>query len=230
MISVCLATFNGARFIVEQIGSILPQLSEGDELIVSDDGSKDETLSLIAGINDPRVRIIRNEGKHGIIWNFENALKAAQGDYIYLSDQDDIWEPNKIEECQKELEKGADLILHDCSLVDSSNNILKGSLFEVLHSAHGFWHNVYKSSFHGCCMAFRRKHLLRVLPFPKHIGMHDYWIGLRAARKGRVSLIYKPLIRYRIHNSNASNASGKSPFSSWQKIKFRFWILFYNIL
>lgn len=108
MISVCMATYNGGRFIKEQIDSILPQLSQYDELIVSDDGSTDRTLEIIASYKDERIKVFHHQKTGNKYYptlkvcystnNFENALKQAKGDYIFLCDQDDIWEKNKVEE------------------------------------------------------------------------------------------------------------------------------------
>jgi glycosyltransferase involved in cell wall biosynthesis len=96
-ISVCIATFNGGRFIQEQVMSVLPQLGEEDEMVVSDDGSTDDTIPILKSFHDPRISIWQNNGRHGFIWNFENALTKAMGDVIFLCDQDDIWKPNKVE-------------------------------------------------------------------------------------------------------------------------------------
>ncbi|MEK5777350.1 glycosyltransferase, partial [Acinetobacter nosocomialis] len=97
MISVCLATYNGEKYIVEQLTSILSQLSPTDEVIISDDHSTDETLLLIKSLNDPRIKIITNELGKGYTKNFENAINHSSGDYIFLSDQDDVWVENKVE-------------------------------------------------------------------------------------------------------------------------------------
>ena len=97
MISVCMASYNGEKYIKEQIDSILKQLSDEDELVISDDGSTDNTLSVIQSIHDKRIKLIHNQGEHGYSRNFENALKNSKGDYIFLSDQDDVWKDNKVE-------------------------------------------------------------------------------------------------------------------------------------
>ena len=89
MISVCMATYNGEKYLREQVGSILTQLGENDELVVSDDGSTDSTIDILKSYNDPRIKIFINTGRHGVNSNFENALRHADGDYIFLSDQDD---------------------------------------------------------------------------------------------------------------------------------------------
>ena len=97
MISVCIATYNGSKYIKEQIDSILPQLDECDEIIVSDDSSTDNTLSILKSYHDRRIIIFTNQKFNSPIYNFENALKHAKGDIIFLSDQDDIWEFNKVQ-------------------------------------------------------------------------------------------------------------------------------------
>ena len=97
MISVCMATYNGEKYIELQLRSILPQLSEDDEVIVSDDASTDQTLDVVRRLNDNRIKIVHHETDHGYTRNFENALKYAKGDYIFLSDQDDEWLPEKVQ-------------------------------------------------------------------------------------------------------------------------------------
>ena len=90
MISVCIATFNGGKYIREQIMSVLPQLNEKDEIIISDDGSTDDTIYILESLHDQRIKIYVNEREHGFIWNFENALMKSSGDIIFLCDQDDV--------------------------------------------------------------------------------------------------------------------------------------------
>ena len=112
MISVCIATYNGGAFIKRQLYSILPQLGENDEVVIADDGSTDDTLPIIESLNDKRIKIIEGPHRHSPIWNFEKALKAAKGDYIFLSDQDDEWMPNKVKVTLPYL-KTADCIVSD---------------------------------------------------------------------------------------------------------------------
>src|SRR5690606_26359089 len=94
-ISVCMATYNGENHIEEQLESILKQLKDNDEVIISDDGYSDKTIELIKGFNDPRIKLFLNSFRN-IILNFEFALSKATGDFIFLSDQDDIWYDNKV--------------------------------------------------------------------------------------------------------------------------------------
>lgn len=95
MISVCIATYNGEKFIKQQLTSILEQLAPADEIIVSDDNSKDNTRNIIEELNDGRIKIIDGPGMSSPTKNFEQALKHAKGDYIFLADQDDVWKRAK---------------------------------------------------------------------------------------------------------------------------------------
>ena len=122
MISVCIATYNGAATISAQLTSIIPQLSPEDEIIISDDRSSDNTIEVIQTLKCPLIRIIQGPAAGSPIPNFENALKAAKGDYIFLSDQDDKWKPQKVQIMMKALEK-ADCVLSDCSITDSNFNV-----------------------------------------------------------------------------------------------------------
>ena len=89
-IAVCMASYNGEKYIKEQLESILPQLGEDDDLIISDDGSKDNTYEIIRQFGDKRIKYIMNTGKHGSTYNFQNALKNADADIYFLADQDDV--------------------------------------------------------------------------------------------------------------------------------------------
>ena len=93
-----MATYNGQEYVKEQIDSILCQLGKDDELVISDDHSVDQTQHIIETYTDPRIRFYENELAKGVTHNFENALKKSKGDIIFLSDQDDVWYPNKIKE------------------------------------------------------------------------------------------------------------------------------------
>ena len=110
MISVCIATYNGGKYIRQQIESILPQLDATDEIIISDDGSTDDTLLQIEALSSSLVRVYKHTNRLGYTRNFERALTYAKGDVIFLCDQDDIWLPNKVEMCMKEL-TNSDLVV-----------------------------------------------------------------------------------------------------------------------
>ncbi len=223
-ISVCMATYNGEKFIKEQVDSILSQLSSKDELIVSDDNSQDRTLDIIRSYKDERIKIFSNIGNHGFKGNFENALRNATGDYIFLSDQDDIWLPNKVQVVLEKL-KDYDLIMHDGKIVDAEAHDLGRTCYSTLHDKTGFWYNVWKNRFSGSRMAFTKEVLQASLPFPKCILVHDYWIGTLALKCFRVSFIPNILMLYRRHGANASSSSEKSRLSLYVKITYRLSLL-----
>ena len=221
MISVCIATYNGEKFIKEQIDSILRQLSLDDEIIVSDDGSTDDTISIIISIDDKRIRIIEGPRKHSPILNFENALKEAKGEFVFLADQDDLWKPNKVETCMKWLKKYY-CVVSDAEVTDSKLNPLHHSLYAIMQVRQGrIYNTIWKNGYTGCCMAFRCNVLEASLPFPKNIPMHDIWIGNVAAYKYNVKFISDKLVLFRRHEDTISCNGKGSRFSLWQQLKFR---------
>ena len=218
-ISVALAAYKGQKYIAEQIESILPQLGENDEIIVSDDYPQGLTREAVMKIadRDKRVKYIEGEGK-GVVRNFENALEACAGDVIFLCDQDDIWQADKVSSVMAEISNGADLVLHDAAVTDADLNITEPSFFAVHGSNADFKHNLIRNTFVGCCMAFTRQVMLDTLPFPRELPMHDWWIALAAIRKGyKTVLLNKPLILWRRHGDNVTG--GKT--TAVQKIKWR---------
>lgn len=217
MISVCMTSYNGEKYIKEQIDSIIKQLGPDDELIISDDGSKDNTCNIIIGYHDSRIRLLHNQTFHGLVGNFENALKAAKGDIIFLSDQDDIWKPNKINIAMKAL-GGYDLLLHDAEIVNSYGKSKGINYYSYLHSYTGFWANFWKTRFLGCCMVFRKEILRDALPFPRNLVGHDFWISSIALLKYKVVYIPDILLSYRRHGDNLSSSSEKSSHSLFYKV------------
>ena len=221
--SVCIATYNGEKYIEEQLVSILKQLNDTDEIIISDDDSSDNTLNIITKLQDSRIKIYKNP-KKGIISNFENALNCATGNYIFLCDQDDVWLPHKVETIMPYL-KEYDLVVSDCKMVDKDLQVTERSFFKIMHSGPGFWKNFVKNTYLGCCMAFKKEILNYVLPFPSNIAMHDIWIGLSVEIHGKPFFLNEPLVLYRRHNNNASPSGGKSKYPLSYRIRYRYYIL-----
>lgn len=221
MISVCIATYNGERYIRQQIESIVCQLNVDDEIIVSDDGSTDGTLDIVKGIGDKRIKIIEGPGRKSPILNFECALKASKGDFIFLSDQDDVWKHDKVEICMKWL-KTYHCVVSDAEVTDNRLKPLYPSLYDIMQVRQGrIYNTIWKNGYTGCCMAFRRNVLEASLPFPKNIPMHDIWIGNVAAYKYNVIFIPDRLIHFRRHENTISCNGKGSKFTIWQQMKFR---------
>lgn len=221
-ISVCIATYNGEKYVRGLIASILSQETPVDEIIVSDDGSTDHTIAILREMGDARIRIFAHKASHSPIFNFENALSHAAGDHIFLADQDDLWHPAKVSRITPLLQE-YDLVVSDCSLIDENDGCIVPSYFEQRGSGPGIGKNIWKNTYLGCCMAFRRSVLLKALPFPPSIPMHDMWLGLIAEIYGSTHFCNEKLVSFRRHASNASpTAALNSSYSLVQKIRFRF--------
>ena len=243
MISVCMATYNGEKYLRQQIDSILSQLGNDDELIISDDGSTDGTLVLIKEINDDRIKLYNHLSafpkkkklldlhtiNHYISYNFLNSLNKAKGDYIFLSDQDDIWYATKIKISMDALKK-SDMIMSNFSIIDQNGNILTERFRNGKPFKDDFILNALNPHFTGCVMAFKREILRYVFPFPKDISCgHDNWIGTCFTKFGKIMYIDEPLLYHRLHDINNSPLCRKSPNNIAQKINLRMCLLF-NIL
>jgi len=231
MISVCIATYNGEKFIRQQLNSILCQIGKEDEVIVSDDFSQDKTLEIVKSFNDRRIKIFQNKQNkkaqkfdfERITANFENAIRHANGDLIFLSDQDDIWHKNKIETIKAEI--GENLaIIHDCRVVDENGEIIFSSYFNFIKAKKGILKNIIKCSYLGSCMAFKRKLIDFALPIPQKTP-HDLWLALIADQKKSLKLLKIPLIDYCRHKNTNSTAAQKSNKSLFYKINYRLFVL-----
>lgn len=233
-ISVAMITYQGEKYIKEQLDSILACLKENDEVVISDDGSKDGTLAVLKAYKeqDDRIRILAGPGK-GVKANVENALRACEGEYIFLADQDDIWMPDKVERVIAELEKPeVGLVVHDAVVMDGAcENVILDSFYSLKGSGVGVIKNIWRNTYIGCCMAFKRQLLERVIPIPQYIEMHDQWIGVLNDRFG-YGTVFLPdkLLKYRRHGNNAS---GMSHYSVPRMIKNRIcfvWAFFIRLL
>lgn len=226
MISVCIATYNGADVILTQLQSILPQLSSGDEVIISDDGSKDDTVQKIQSIGDARIRIVQGPCKGSPIPNFENALNEAKGDYIFLSDQDDKWLPGKVDAVMQKLQSGYACVLTDCSVTDENLHVTHPSFFALNGTREGKYYNLLvKNGYVGGCMAMTRELVNRCLPFSQDLPMHDMWIGNVAAFYYKVAFLHQPYSYFRRTGNNASTSGGRSNNSFLKKLKIRWKII-----
>jgi GT2 family glycosyltransferase len=201
-----MATYNGSQYVEKQINSILPQLSAKDELIIVDDYSSDNTISIIKKIEDSRINLIQNTSQMGVIKNFEKAILNAKGDIIFLSDQDDLWMPNKVREITSIFakQKEVTLVTSNLQVIDKYDNLIPDSKL-VGDFIPGIIPNLVRPKFRGCTLAFQQKMLKYFLPFPEDIPMHDMWIGLVNEIYGQTLYIDKPLLQYRRHGNNITS-------------------------
>jgi len=228
-ISVCIATYNGEKYIREQIDSILRQLSDEDEIIISDDNSTDKTIDVIKRISDSRIKLFFNSEK-GYTSNFENALKKVRGDIIFLSDQDDIWVSDKVEVCLKELESSY-LVVSDCKIINSKNELISDSYYKLRNIKRTGLGNIVKFSYLGCCLVFRSDILKKALPFPpnREYCTHDNWLFLVGSFLYKHKVLDDKLIYYRRHDGNVSTGGLISETSIWFKIKYRIYLCYFLI-
>ena len=221
MITVCMAVFNGEKYIRQQMESILCQIGPGDEVVMSDDGSTDHTVDIVKEMCDPRVRIIEGPRKHSATCNFAHAISMARGEYIFLSDQDDVWLPDKVAVMMKHLEKHA-CVVSDCYVTDESLNVTSASFMTLIGRKTSRLYNLLiHNAYSGSCMAFRREVAQLAMPFPARVAMHDLWIGNVAAFFFDVMFIPDRLIYFRRHSGTTSTAAGKSDKSLPRKIADR---------
>jgi len=220
-ISVCMAAYNGGRFVEAQLQSILPQLGPEDEVLIVDDLSKDDTILRIEGVGDGRIRLMKHRANSGVLATFEDALRSATGEILFLSDDDDIWAPAKVLRFTEVFnsKRDVEVVSSRVRMIDENglplpdSRINRGGKFRA-----GFWQNLYKNHYQGSAMAVRASLLGRVLPFPaQNSFLHDAWIGTRNDLLGGKSFfIEEDLLFYRRH---AKNASRTKPLS--QQIQTR---------
>jgi len=221
-VSVAMATYNGEKYLLEQLESILPQLEDGDELVIGDDGSTDKTLEIISKVAevDERVRVLQGDNL-GVIRNFERIIKECNNELIFLSDQDDVWVANKAEVVKEHFlrEEDLTLLMSDLVVVDKELEVIHPSYMKVKGCSTGILKNIVKNGYVGCALAFKKELKPIILPFPKVIPMHDQWIGILAEVVGRAKMIEDKLVLYRRYEDNATSLASHS--SLLEKVTWR---------
>ncbi|MGO4105224.1 glycosyltransferase family 2 protein [Leifsonia sp. YAF41] len=227
-VSVALCTYNGARFVAEQVLSILGQTQAVDEIVVSDDGSTDDTLLIVeATVSHWRaehpgrllgLRVLRNVTPLGVTANFEQALAACAGDLLALSDQDDLWHPQRIELMVAEFARRPELLLlnTEARLVDENGRPLGQNLLDTLgvsdvdreavHAGRAIDTLLRRNIVTGATTMLRRELFERARPFPAS-WVHDEWLAIVAAATGEMDFLDEPLLDYRQHSANQIGAS-----------------------
>jgi glycosyltransferase involved in cell wall biosynthesis len=211
-ISVCLAAYNGSRFIQPQVVSILGQLGDNDELIIVDDCSQDDTFEVVAQIGDPRIVLVRNERNLGVNGAFERAIAQAKREVIFLCDQDDIWiDGRKAYMLAPFSAPRVNVVASNYSLIDENGRPLLGSLATslVVEDDKRIARNIVriflgKMNYYGCAMAFRADFRRKILPFPAGLECHDIWVALMGNLERSITHLPKPTLLHRIHGGNAS--------------------------
>lgn len=217
MISVALCTYNGEKFLEEQLDSILNQTIPVDEIIVCDDCSSDNTFEILEKYrkNDARFKIYRNKKNLGTIKNFEKAISLTTGDYVFLSDQDDIWNEKKVEITKDIFEQNSqcNVLFSNAQLIDENNKLITSTtLFNVVnltqealkYFSEGLDLELMniENRITGATMAFRKSYISEILPFYNFEKiLHDEYIAISAINDNCLYFVDKYLISYRIHQN-----------------------------
>ncbi|WP_158859290.1 glycosyltransferase family 2 protein [Lunatibacter salilacus] len=220
LISIALCTYNGEKYLCEQLGTLVGQTYPNLEIIIVDDASTDQTWAILHEFAEcyPSIRLFRNFTNLGYQKNFEKALGLCKGEYILISDQDDIWDKDKVTKLQHAVEDNL-LIYHDSAFVDDSGNDLGMKMSDRLHMVEG--NDPVPFLFFNCVsghsMMFRRDLLEFVLPFPD-IGVYDHYIAFVASGKGRIKYMPESLVGHRQHSGNSTDILGRKKGKSKLKV------------
>lgn len=224
MIAVLLSSYNGTKYIYDQIQSVLLQTIDKFSLYIRDDGSTDNTVAIIKSFNDSRITLIEGENV-GINASFFSLMKRAKSDgmeYIFFCDQDDIWNTDKIEtllSCFSMDTSTPELIFSDFSTIDDEGLLLNQSFatsakLRIPKNGDFFPKLLAQPYAFGCCSAFNRA-LLEIIELPSDgIEMYDCWISLSASILGRVQFVSKQTISHRFHHHNATGRINQSSITN----------------
>ncbi|WP_448623068.1 glycosyltransferase family 2 protein [Dickeya fangzhongdai] len=219
-ISIALATYNGGRYVRQQLDSIQHQTHQDFIIHVCDDGSRDNTLEVIRShelYQQGKVRLYPGKGGLGAMKNFRRAIACCEDRYIALCDQDDYWVPEKLERLLNEVkaheQEGETPVLafSDLEIVDAVLGPLYPSFYRAsIKSSAASQPEDFVVSNHipGCAMLFNRALKQLMEPMPDDIRMHDWWIAMIAAHSGKIAYVDRPLIKYRQHGNNTVGVPG----------------------
>jgi len=218
LVSIAMTTYNGEQFLREQLDSILAQTYSNFEIIICDDQSMDRTYQILQefALLDSRIKLFKNDTNLGLVKNFEKALYLCSGQYIALADQDDIWEPEKIETLITNIGHYS-LIHSDACLIDSLNEVFAYSYskYSKKDTNKNFIEYLLSNNVTGCTSLFKRELLQQCLPIPEKVLLHDWWIALNAMKLNGIIYIDKSLTRYRQHHTNQIGASNPTKIASF---------------
>lgn len=213
-IDILLATYNGEKYLKEQIDSILNQTYKNIRLVISDDCSKDSTLEILKEYEkkDERIELYIQQSNIGVVKNIDFLLKQVKSPYYMLADQDDYWLPEKAEKSLEKLnQQNADLVFGDLDVVDKSLETIYPSFndYMLLTRKINKYIDSYKVNYlyncvTGCTVLAKKETVKKILPLPtnsKYL-IHDHWIGLMVSLNGKLAYMPEKYIKYRQHGNN----------------------------
>jgi len=213
LVSIAMCTYNGEKYLHEQLDSLVYQDYSNLEIIIIDDCSSDQTLDILKDYSNrfSFIKVFQNESNLGYVKNFERAISKCSGEYIALSDQDDIWELHKISTLCNNI-KDHTLIYHDSDFVNELGNSLNKKVSDIINLYEGgdFRPFLFENCISGHSMLFKRSLVGRLLPFNESY-FHDWWIAYIASNYGTIGLIKENLVHYRQHNDAATDILKSKP-------------------
>lgn len=232
-VDIIMATYNGEKYLTEQIESLIGQTHKNWRLLVSDDGSTDNTVDILERYmkSDERITIVNVVRQGGIIQNFSKALRFSTSPYVMFCDQDDIWCPDKVSimiNSLKEIEssRGQDIPVlgfSDLCLVDEAGAVIHKSFYQYNrldpNNNLDYRYLSWRSTVYGCTVIFNRALLQLAMPLPYDVPMHDQWFALIAARLGVVFYSPEPGVYYRQHCKNAVGGAGAAWWGKFVSMK-----------
>ena len=208
-VSIILPTYNGSRYISSLLDSILLQTYTDIEYIIIDDHSTDNSSQILQRYEkkDLRIKLYFNPLNLGVNKSFEKGITLSNGNYIFLCDQDDLWDKEKVEKMVNKIESGDDLVYCDLRVIDLNGKLIAKS-FQSLISTNNLQSKnltrylLFRNITNGCSVCFRRKLIDDILPFPDDV-IYDWWLMFKVSLKYKIGKLDEALMSYRIHDSNA---------------------------
>jgi glycosyltransferase involved in cell wall biosynthesis len=208
LVSIILPTYNGELYLPQLLDTLMSQTYKNIEVIIVDDNSKDNTLEIIHKYleKDKRIKLFINKVNLGVNKNFEKGIRLAQGDCIFLCDQDDLWDGNKLEKMTHKIKQGYDLVYCDLRVIDSRNRVISQSFHKLIGnnnmpSPDKAKYLLFRNVTNGCSICFSKNIIDDIIPFPDYI-IYDWWIMIKASILYKVGKINEQLMSYRIHDNN----------------------------
>ncbi len=217
-VSVAICTYNGSKYIEEQLTSIINQTRKPDEIVLCDDNSVDNTIELAERIlrnSNIDYTVNVNKSNLGVVKNFSQAMSLCTGDVIFTSDQDDVWVDNKVRKILDVMEEDVVLVFTDAYTTDKNLNTIGGlwdsigfsNKWQQLYRAHPYNVLFTKNFVTGATMAFKKSFAERSIPMPEErLCLHDYWLALAAPIYGKTVFLEDKLLYYRLHGANTVGA------------------------